>query len=269
MNFTKALSVKPGGKVNLAKVDSGFTGGLKKSNRTEELLRKNVSRLYELQHLLYAESKHAVLIVIQAMDGGGKDGTIRHVMSGVNPQGCSVTSFKAPTPEELSHDFLWRIHRAVPPKGLIGIFNRSHYEDVLIVRVHDLVPRSVWSKRYDQINLFEKALAESGVTILKFFLHISKDEQKKRFLERVNDPQKNWKVSLPDFEERKYWDQYMGAYEQALSRCSTKWAPWFVIPADKKWFRNLAVSSIIADALESLDMKFPPPKIDLSSISIE
>ena len=203
------------------------------------------------------------------MDAGGKDGTIRHVMTGVNPQGCKVTSFKAPSDEEIDHDFLWRIHKAVPGKGEIGIFNRSHYEDVLIVRVHDLVPKSVWSKRYAQINAFEQNLATSNATILKFYLHISKDEQKERFQERIDRPEKNWKVNPADFEERKYWDDYTRAYEEMLKRCSTDVAPWFVIPSNKKWFRNFAVSQIIVEALEALDMKYPKPTCDVSKIVLE
>ena len=267
MDFAKAFTVKPGSKVRLSKLDPASTGGIKKG-RAAGLLEDSIARLDELQYLLYAEGKHALLVVLQAMDAGGKDGTICHVMSGVNPQCCVVTSFKVPTPEELSHDFLWRIHKAIPAKGQIGIFNRSHYEDVLVVRVHKLVPEYVWSSRYSEINEFEKSLTESGVTILKFFLHVSKDEQKKRFLERVRDRRKNWKVSAADFDERKYWDDYTKAYEDALTLTSTKRAPWFVIPSDRKWMRNLAVSSIIVEALESLKMRFPAPKVDLSSIRI-
>jgi PPK2 family polyphosphate:nucleotide phosphotransferase len=189
-------------------------------------------------------------------------------MSSINPQGCRVTSFKAPTAEELAHDFLWRIHKAVPRHGEIGIFNRSHYEDVLVVRVHDLVPESVWSKRYDQINDFEAALAAGGVHILKFFLHVSREEQLRRFKDRLRDKRKNWKISPEDFQERPYWKKYMKAYADALGRCSTRHAPWFVVPADKKWFRNLAVSRIIVEALQELDMKYPRPSFDLSTIKV-
>jgi len=203
------------------------------------------------------------------MDASGKDGTIRHVMYGVNPQVCSVTSFKAPTSEELDHDFLWRIHNAVPPRGEIGIFNRSHYEDVLIVRVHDLVPKTVWSARYEQINDFEKMLSKNNVTILKFFLHISKDEQKERLQERLNDPTKNWKMNPEDLKERELWDDYQKAYEVAIEKCSTKYAPWYIIPANKKWFRNIAVSEIIIETLENLKMKFPKPAFDPSTIVVE
>jgi PPK2 family polyphosphate:nucleotide phosphotransferase len=203
------------------------------------------------------------------MDAGGKDGTIRHVMSGLNPQGCHVTSFKVPTEEELAHDYLWRVHRAVPAKGEIGIFNRSHYGDVLVVRVHNLVPRRVWSERYEQINGFEKILADNDVTIVKFFLHISKEEQKKRLQERLDDPAKHWKVSEADFEERRFWPDYIKAYEDALSKCSTPWAPWYVIPADHKWFRNLAVADILVSTLEDMDMRFPKSKLDLSRFVLD
>jgi PPK2 family polyphosphate:nucleotide phosphotransferase len=224
--------------------------------------------LRELQHLLYADRRHSLLIVLQALDAGGKDGTIRHVMSGVNPQGCEVTSFKAPSHEDLDHDFLWRVHHAVPRRGDIGIFNRSHYEDVLVVRVHKIVPKSVWPERYEQINDFEKMLTANGVTILKFFLHISKDEQLRRFQSRLSDPAKNWKLSLPDFSEREHWDEYMEAYEDALTKCSTKNAPWYVIPSNQKWFRNYAISCIVIEALERMKLKFPPASIDVSQIKL-
>jgi PPK2 family polyphosphate:nucleotide phosphotransferase len=210
-----------------------------------------------LQDVLYAEHKRSMLIVLQAMDAGGKDGTIKHVMSGVNPQGCIVTSFKQPTQHELDHDYLWRVHQAAPAKGMIGIFNRSHYEDVLVVRVHDLVPKDVWSKRYDQINAFEELLAESGTVIVKFFLHISKEEQRRRFDERNKDPNKNWKSSDADERERKFWDEYQDAYEDAIAKTSTKHAPWFVIPANEKWFRNLAVSHVLVKTLEDLNLQYP------------
>lgn len=264
----EALAVKPESKVKMKDHDPDHTFGYKDKKDAAEMLAANIKRLSELELLLYAENKRSLLVVLQAMDGGGKDGTIRHVMSGLNPQGCTVASFKAPSKEELEHDFLWRIHKAVPPKGQIGIFNRPHYEDVLVVRVHDIVPEGVWSKRYDHINQFEKILEDSGVTVLKFFLHISKDEQKKRFEERLNDPTKNWKVSDADFAERKYWDDYMKAFEDALSKCSTPRAPWFVVPANKKWFRNLAVSQIIVETLEEMDLKFPPASVDLSKVVI-
>jgi PPK2 family polyphosphate:nucleotide phosphotransferase len=266
MNFTRKLMVAPGSKVDLNKYDPADTLGHLHDEKTKAKLDKTLERLDALQYLLYAEKKRALLIVLQGMDAGGKDGTIRHVMTGVNPQGCRVTSFKEPTAEELGHDFLWRIHAAVPAKGMIGIFNRSQYEDVLIVRVHNLVPKKVWKARYDQINFFEKLLAENQVKILKFFLHISKEEQKKRFEERVKDPQKYWKFGVSDIVERKYWNEYREAYEEALSRCSTEWAPWYAIPANHKWFRNLAISRIVVEALEEFDMGIPPASIDLSKL---
>ncbi len=269
MNLSKRFMVKPGRKIKLSKYDTGDTAGFKEKTAAMDAVKENAALLADLQYLLYAENKHSLLIVLQAMDGGGKDGTIRHVMSGLNPQGCTVTPFKVPSAEEADHDYLWRIHNRVPPRGEIGIFNRSHYEEVLVVRVHNLVPESIWSRRYNQINAFEKLLAENNVKILKFFLHISKDEQKRRFQQRLDDTTKNWKLEPADFEERKHWDKYMEAFEDALSRCSTSWAPWFIIPADRKWFRNLAVSQIIVDALEDLKMKFPKAKIDPSKMHLD
>jgi PPK2 family polyphosphate:nucleotide phosphotransferase len=260
-NFRKKFLVEPGEKIKLSKRDPEETLGWEKDHKMKVSLEESLERLDKLQYLLYAERKRAILIVLQALDSGGKDGTIRHVMSGVNPQGCQVTSFKQPSPEELAHDYLWRVHKAVPAAGEIGIFNRSHYEDVLVVRVHNLVPKDVWSERYDQINEFEEFLHDNGVTTLKFFLHISKDEQKKRFEQRIEDPDRQWKISEADFAERKYWDDYTKAYEDALARCSTKHSPWYVIPANKKWFRNLAVSHIIAETMEDMRMKFPPPAL--------
>ena len=269
MNLGEKLIVPPGKAVKLDRFHPDDTLGWKKDGKTQAHLEKVLRRLDGIQYLLYAEKQHALLVVLQSMDAGGKDGAVRHVMSGLNPQGCRVTSFKAPTAEEAGHDFLWRVHKAVPSKGEIGIFNRSHYEDVLIARVHQLVPESVWSKRYDQINDFEKALTESNVTILKFFLHISKEEQKGRFEERLEDKTKRWKISPADFEERKRWGEYQKAYEVALSRCSTPWAPWYIIPADKKWFRNLAVSHIMLRALEGLKMKYPKAAFDLSKFKLK
>lgn len=260
--------VPPGSQVTLSDYDASYTGSYRSKAETKAELKRNVEGLRDLQEILWAEGNHALLIVLQAMDAGGKDGTIKHVMRGVNPQGCQVTSFKVPTEEELDHDFLWRIHKATPRRGLIGIFNRSHYEDVLVVRVHGLVPEGVWQKRYEQINQFEKLLADTGTTILKFFLYISKDEQKERFEARLRDPKKNWKFSIKDVEERKLWDKYMAAYEDALSRCSTPWAPWHIIPADKKWFRNLALSEIVVQALEGLGLRYPPPLPGAESIEI-
>lgn len=266
MSVRKALLVKPGAKVNLSDYDPDDTLGHKKGSHVESKTDQAVRRLDSLQYLLYAEKKHALLAIFQALDAGGKDGTIRHVMSGINPQGCVVASFKQPSPEELAHDFLWRVHKVVPPHGMIGVFNRSHYEDVLVVRVHNLVPKEIWSARYDQINRFEQLLAANGVSIAKFFLHISKDEQKKRFEERIEDPDRRWKISESDFKERKYWDDYIQAYEEVLRRCSTSEAPWYIIPANKKWFRNFAVSRILVETLEDLKMKYPKPTVDIRDL---
>jgi PPK2 family polyphosphate:nucleotide phosphotransferase len=261
--------VGPGKKLKLSKFKTDDTGRFKDKEEGREAAEKNLQRLRELQEVMYAEAKHAVLVVLQAMDTGGKDGAIEHVFSGVNPQGCSVTSFKAPTATELAHDFLWRIHNAVPRKGMIGIFNRSHYESVLIERVRSLVPKSVWSKRYEQINEFEKMLADEGVTILKFFLHISEDEQKERLENRLKDPKKNWKFNPQDLVERKLWDQYMEAYEDALERCSTKDAPWFVVPADRKWFRDWVISDTIVRTMKGLRMSYPPPIEDIAKYKVQ
>jgi PPK2 family polyphosphate:nucleotide phosphotransferase len=268
-NFSKELRVKPGHKVNLAKSDAEDTLGWEKGHKAQASTEKAIARVDSLQYRLYAEKKRSLLVILQGLDAAGKDGTIRHVMSGVNPQGCDVTSFKVPSAEEMAHDFLWRIHKAVPPAGYIGIFNRSHYEDVLVVRVHNLAPQKIWSRRYDQINQFEDMLSQNNVKILKFFLHISKDEQEKRFMERIDDPDKRWKISEADFTERKYWDEYTKAYEAAIERCSTSDAPWLIIPSNKKWFRNLAVSHIIAEALEEMHLKFPPPSIDMKKIKLK
>jgi PPK2 family polyphosphate:nucleotide phosphotransferase len=265
MDLIKRCLVKPGSKLDLKDYDPGDTFGVR---RNDGALQKRLDRLGELQQLLYADKHYALLIVLQALDAGGKDGTIRHVMSGVNPQGCKVTSFKVPSSEERLHDFLWRVHKAVPERGDIGIFNRSHYEDVLVVRVHRTVSKEVWSKRYGQINDFERELSENGVKILKFFLHISKEEQKRRFQARILDPARNWKLSLADFEERRYWDDYMKAYEDALHKCSTSQAPWYVIPANHKWFRNYVIAELIVQALEDMKLKYPPPMIDVSKIEV-
>jgi PPK2 family polyphosphate:nucleotide phosphotransferase len=256
-------------RIRIKDFDPDYTEKYKDKDEAKADLEKNIARTAELQEVLYAEGKHALLIVLQAMDAGGKDGVIRNVMSGINPQGCHVTNFKAPTPEELSHDFLWRIHEHVPPKGYIGVFNRSHYEDVLIVRVHNLVPEAVWEKRYEHINNFEKLLADSGVTSLKFFLHISKEEQKERLEKRLEDKSKNWKFNPGDLKERARWDEYMAAYEDAINRCNTSWAPWHVIPANKKWYRNLVISERLVEVLESLEMKYPPAPEGIENIVIE
>ncbi len=259
MDLRKRFLVK-GKNFRLSDYDPGDTAGWTDEKLAETDALKNTERLAKLQQKLYAQHEHAILIVLQAMDAGGKDGTIKHVMSGLNPQGCDVTSFKQPSPIEKDHDFLWRVHHAVPPLGIIGIFNRSHYEDVLVVRVHNLVAEKVWSKRYEQIREFEKMLSHNGVTILKFYLNISKAEQESRFKARLSDPDKNWKSSAADFEERKFWDAYQVAYQDALAKCSRKYAPWYVIPSDKKWFRNLAISQILLDTVEELHLQYPAPQ---------
>jgi PPK2 family polyphosphate:nucleotide phosphotransferase len=224
-------------------------------------------RLGELQELVYAGHQHKILVLLQGMDASGKDGAIRHVMGGFNPQGVRVVSFVKPEKKELDHDYLWRVHQHMPGNGEIAVFNRSHYEDVLVVRVHDLVPKSDWKKRYAQINDFERMLTENGTIVLKFFLHISKDEQRKRLEERIEDPTKRWKFQHGDLEERKLWSAYQRAYEDALSQCSTKWAPWYVVPANQKWYRNYVVGTILIDALERLKMTYPQP--DLSGVVVE
>ncbi len=269
MSIRSKLLIKPGEKFKLSDIDPSGTPGCDDKAEGVERFEKNIERLSVLQYLLYAEGQRSLLTVLQGIDAGGKDGTIRKVMGGLNPQGVTVTSFKAPAGEEKEHDYLWRVHKAVPRKGQIGIFNRSHYEDVLIVRVHNLVPKDVWSKRYAQINAFEEMLNDSGTSIVKFFLYISKDEQKKRFEERLHDPHKNWKFSEADLAERKYWDDYMEAFEVAIEKCSKSHSPWYVIPANRKWYRNLAVSEILRETLEEMDIKFPKPTADLSSISFE
>jgi len=227
------------------------------------------TRLAGLQNRLYAQGTQNLLVVLQAMDAGGKDGTIRRVFRGVNPQGVRVTSFKAPTPEELDHDFLWRIHKAVPGNGMVGVFNRSHYEEVLVVRVHKLVPEKVWRGRYDQINDFEKLLTDTGTRILKFYLHISKDEQKERFQDRLKDREKNWKFAREDLDKRKFWKDYMKAFEELLEKCSPKHAPWYIIPADQKWYRNLAILRVLVATLEDMNPTYPPAEEGLESIVVK
>ena len=261
--------VLPGNSVKLSDWDpndmSAFPVEKKEGReRLEELNQK----LEELQELLFAEDKHKVLIVLQAMDTGGKDGTIRHVFEGVNPQGVRVASFKKPSAEELDHDYLWRVHEQVPGKGEIVIFNRSHYEDVLVVRVHNLVPKEVWSHRYDHINQFERMLVDEGTTIMKFYLNITLVEQKERFQARLDEPNKRWKFNPQDLEERKLWPQYMDAYEEVLERTSTPWAPWYIVPANRKWYRNLVVGTVIIETLMGLDMRYPEPDFDPADFKI-
>jgi PPK2 family polyphosphate:nucleotide phosphotransferase len=256
VDLRSALAVKPGSTIHLASRDPGATHGFEKS-AAAALTALQLTHLTSLQERVWAESKHTVLVVLQGIDAAGKDGTISKVMEAFNPQGCPVTGFKVPSSEELAHDYLWRVHQHLPRRGEIGIFNRSHYEDVLVVRVHDLVPKAVWSKRYAQINDFERMLTENGVTIVKFFLSIDKDEQRARFQSRYDDPTKRWKFSMGDLAERKLWDDYQRAFDDVLSKTSTEWAPWYVIPANRNWFRNLAVSTILADTIADLDPAYP------------
>ena len=255
--------VSPRDALPLSDDDAAPPPDMPKGDELEKKSAKVTERLGELQQVLYADSHRAVLIVVQGRDASGKDGVVGSVFDACNPQGVRVNSFKVPTATELAHDYLWRIHHVVPEKGMIGIFNRSHYEDVLVVRVHKFVPKEVWAKRYEQINNFERMLAENGVVILKFFLHVSHDEQKKRLIERIEDPTKNWKFNAGDLDERKLWDEYSRAYRDALKKCSTKWAPWYVVPADKNKVRNYLVAKRIVATLDELNLEYPKPKTDL------
>lgn len=273
-NFRKDenMFIEPGTKLRLKDFNTKYTAGFNDKEDAAEMLSKDIQRLAELQDMLFAMNKYSMLVVIQAMDAAGKDGTIKHVMTGVNPQGCNVTSFKQPSHEELSHDFLWRINRAMPKRGMIAIFNRSHYEEVIVTRVHpeyilgqnipgvdtmEKVDKKFWAKRYEIINNFEKQAFENGTIIVKFYLHVSKDEQKKRFLARIDEPEKNWKFSTSDVKERQLWDKYMEAFEEAISNTSTDYAPWYVIPADRKWFMRAAVGDIIVGTLEKIGLEYP------------
>ncbi len=265
----KTYRVKPGSTVQLKEWDPNDKAEFQENKEEgKALLLKLNQRIDELQEVLYAEHKHKVLIVLQAMDTGGKDGAIRDVFEGVNPQGVHIVSFKKPTPDELDRDYLWRVHQRVPGKGEIVVFNRSHYEDVLVVRVHNLAPQEVWSQRYEQINHFERMLAAEGTTILKFYLNIDKEEQAQRLQARLDDPQKRWKFNPGDLEERKRWDDYMAAYEEALSKTSTEWAPWYIVPANRKWYRNLVLATTMIEALENLNMKFPAAPAEWSKLKI-
>ncbi|HWA80661.1 MAG TPA: polyphosphate kinase 2 family protein [Acetobacteraceae bacterium] len=269
MDFRKEFRVPEGGKLRLRDIDPAFKGRHESAESAKEETELCRGKLAALQTLLYAERKHAVLIVLQAMDAGGKDGTIGHVFDALNPQGARVAEFKVPTQIELAHDFLWRVHPEAPAKGEIVIFNRSHYEDVLVTRVHGLIDRPTWEARYERIREFESLLAGTGTTILKFFLHISKQEQLARFAQRLDDPARNWKISEADYKERESWDAYMAAYEEALAKTSLAHAPWYVVPANHKWFRNLAVSAIVVATLEELGMRYPAPAVDLARIRRE
>ncbi len=260
--------IKPGSKVDLNEFDPADTDDWNKKDALAETA-KLEPRLAELQELLYATEKRALLVVLQGMDTSGKDGTISHVMGAFNPQGCQVAPFKVPTREELAHDFLWRVHKMVPARGMVGIFNRSHYEDVLVVRVDEIAPEPVWKRRYSAINAFEKLLTANGVVMVKFFMHISKDEQRLRLMDRLANPQDQWKFRVGDLKARAKWDEYMHAYEDALSKCSTDQAPWYVIPADKKWRRNLLISQILVAKLEELGLEWPPLEAEAQGITIE
>jgi PPK2 family polyphosphate:nucleotide phosphotransferase len=268
-DLVEQLRVAPGAAVDLVRIDPratpGFDGDKEAAAAELKTLR---DELEEFQLRLWAEGERSLLIILQAMDAGGKDGTIRKVFTAFNPQGTSVTGFGVPTEEELAHDFLWRIHQHTPGKGRIGIFNRSHYEDVLVVRVAELAPESVWSRRYDQINAWEALLAAGGTRIIKLFLHISRDEQRERFQKRLGDPAKQWKFSMGDLKVREAWDAYQAAYTDALTRCSTVEAPWFVVPADRKWYRDLAVARIVAATAREMDPQYPRPEDDLSGVVI-
>jgi PPK2 family polyphosphate:nucleotide phosphotransferase len=266
MNVIRKLRVKPGRTFKLRSLPTGATPGCSSKEKAEDELPAMLEELRKLQYRLFAENRRSVLVVLQAMDAAGKDGLVRGVFSGLNPQACRVTPFKAPTADELAHDYLWRIHKQVPPRGEIGVFNRSHYEDVLIVRVHNLVDQAVWKARYDQIRAFEKLLGDNGVTILKFYLHIGRKEQKARLMERLENPERNWKFSEADVAERRYWDDYQRAYEEALARCATPEAPWYVIPADRKWYRNWAVAHILLKTMRDMDLKFPAPRADVKAL---
>lgn len=266
MDYRKELLVEPGKKVRLRKVDPAYTGRHDSHEEAAPKIQKNLERLTRLQYLLYADGRQSLLVVLQALDAGGKDGVVRHVFNAMNPQGTSVFGFKQPSKSEAAHDFLWRAHQRTPGKGEVVIFNRSHYEDVLVARVHKIVPKSVWSKRYELINGFEKMLHENGTSIVKIYLHISPEEQLARFRERLEDPRRHWKISEADYSERELWPAYIGAFEDAMERTSTKHAPWYVVPSNHKWFRDLAISQIIADTLDDMGLKLPPPQADIAAI---
>jgi PPK2 family polyphosphate:nucleotide phosphotransferase len=261
------LTAEPGKRIRLKDENAGAVHGWEKEAAVEAF-ENNRKRLDELQVKLYADGRYGLLVVLQATDGGGKDSTVRDVFTSMNPAGVVVTSFKGPTQEELKHDYLWRVHEHVPERGQVGVFNRSHYEDVLVVRVENLVPKETWKLRYQHINDFERMLTDSNIRVVKLFLQISRDEQKKRFEERVTDPAKHWKFNLDDLEKRKRWDDYQEAYEAMLAKCSTEHAPWHVIPSDRKWFRNLAVSEILVNELTKLPLRFPPLTYDPKKIRI-
>jgi PPK2 family polyphosphate:nucleotide phosphotransferase len=266
MDYRKEFRAEPGDKTKLNKIDPDCTDNHASADEAKPEIERYLNELFHQQALLYAEHKHSILVVLQAMDAGGKDGTIKHVFRALNSQGTKVVSFKQPTAVELAHDFLWRVHPHAPGKGEISIFNRSHYEDVLVTRVHKLIDKETWSARIERIREFEALLAENATTIVKYFLHISKEEQLARFAQRLEDPNRNWKISEADYAERAYWDDYMETYEDVIRATSTREAPWYIIPANKKWLRNLAVSQIMAGTMGDLKLRFPPPSVDLDEI---
>jgi PPK2 family polyphosphate:nucleotide phosphotransferase len=266
-DFRQRYRVPPEGGLSLANLDPSDTAGVAKEEAGHQL-DDALARLTDLQDRFWAEAKRALLVVLQGIDTAGKDGTIRRVVGAFNPQGVSVSTFKVPTPFELAHDYLWRVHQRTPGKGEIGVFNRSHYEDVLVVRVHRLAPESVWSRRYDHINAWERMLTDEGTTVVKFLLIIDRDEQRRRLQARLDDPTKRWKFSLGDLDERARWDDYTAAFDACLARTSTEWAPWYLIPANHKWFRDLAVAEILSDVLEELHPHYPQPKEDLSQVVV-
>ncbi len=263
----RTLCLAPAGTgFHLAKRDPGAHNSFSGRADAQSEIDAQLKRMGDLQEKLYAEKRHSLLIVLQGIDAAGKDGVCWHVLKGIGPQGCHVTAFKVPSEEEKAHDFLWRVHPHTPALGTVAVFNRSHYEDVLVARVHDLVPETVWRQRYQVINEFERGLNLAGTTILKFFLHISKDEQLKRFGARLEDPDRQWKISASDYSERAYWDDYMAAYDDMIANCSTPHAPWYVIPSNHKWFRDLAISQIIANTMDDMDMKPPQASVDVAEI---
>jgi PPK2 family polyphosphate:nucleotide phosphotransferase len=266
VDFIDKIRVAPGSKVRLDAIDPGYTGGFDRDDGRAEVERLH-AQITKLHRVFHGDKRHSLLIVLQGIDAAGKDGTCWNVIGAMQPMGVTITAFKQPTAQELAHDFLWRVQRHAPARGEVAVFNRSHYEDVLIARVHDLVPKDVWSKRYDVINEWESLIArEADTTILKFFLYISKEEQLERFKDRIDDPQAHWKLSAGDYAERARWDDYIEAFEAALGKCSTAQAPWYVIPSNKKWFRDLAVSAVIAQALEAMDLRYPEPEADIDEI---
>jgi PPK2 family polyphosphate:nucleotide phosphotransferase len=269
LDFFDRFIVQPGARVKLANIDPSYCGAYQSPEMALPEIRRHVQKLDWLQYVMYAEKKHSLLVVLQGLDAGGKDGLVRHIVTSMNPAGIRVIAFKQPTPEHLAHDFLWRLHSHAPAKGEVAIFNRSHYEDVLVVRVHQLAPVKVWSKRYDLINDFERLLAvDNNTTVLKFFLYISKEEQLARFKRRLDDPARRWKISEADYQEREHWDKYVEAFEDMLHKTSTQHAPWFVIPSNYKWFRDLAVSQIITRTFEDLEMTLPEPAVDIARIRL-